>query len=680
MFECLNILRFERRIEPSIVRRFQRPNVRRFNRLSVRKTRFIKLDPMTRSSYTLWVRNAALDQPMQTSGLAVSFYSSTGLVKVVRPPPVRNITGPIWGPTPVPTVSNKCGPRPTTLQPTRHPTPVPTLVPTPSPTSIPTLAPSAAPTGLPSLLPTLSVVPSQRPTLLPSLLPTSAPSSAPSLTPTNLPSSLPTFQPTMLPMGMPSTLPTLGPTSAPTLEPTLLPTQSVLVVTKPQAVVFGCNDTVIIEWKLYGLASNTICTAVNIYLYDSQGTFLSILATSYSAAGGSYSWTRPISYCGSTMKVRVQCSTSVGYAAYSSDFIIADVPTLLPTLLPTTVPTLLPTTFPSLLPTSQPSSTPTLRPSGYPTLEPSSSPTLMPSLSPSSLPSLLPIPRPSLSFQPTMIPTQEPTRVPTINPTALPTIAPTLGPSFLPSALPSAAPTLDPTLQPTPQPSISPEPTKTPSSKPTSMPTPAPTLIPSSVPSFRPSALPTSIPTLEPTPLPTTEPTPLPTFDRWCIKERTSGEAECTYHDQPLSGNYTMDKEWGDLRNVGILPVWAIKQNRWRSEFLRVACFDLDEVSGKLLLRECQRYMSAEAFGHVHRAATCPPVDDACGPENDKKWYCSSAVPGGIYQCPERASTMIFCPNRSPCVQPEIDVTTRSIEKVKKLMCTAGGKDFDLLE
>ena len=102
-----------------------------------------------------------------------------------------------------------------------------------------------------------------------------------------------------------------------------------------------------------------------------------------------------------------------------------------------------------------------------------------------------------------------------------------------------------------------------------------------------------------------------------------------------------------------------------------------NDTTGKLALRECQRFMNAEAFGHVHRAATCPPVDDSCASIKDNnKWFCSAAVPGGMYRCPDRASTMQFCPGRSPCVQPEDDVTTGDVDVVKQKMCTSS-KDFD---
>ena len=83
-----------------------------------------------------------------------------------------------------------------------------------------------------------------------------------------------------------------------------------------------------------------------------------------------------------------------------------------------------------------------------------------------------------------------------------------------------------------------------------------------------------------------------------------------------------------------------------------------------------------EAFGRVHRSSTCPPVDDVCSATDDGQWFCSQAVPGGIYRCPDRAASMVFCPKRSPCVQPEEGFSTGDVEAVKHAFCTSS-KDFD---
>jgi len=52
------------------------------------------LNPMIETTYTLWVRNSNLDQPIDTAGLKVNVYTADGLVKtVVPPPPCGNATG-----------------------------------------------------------------------------------------------------------------------------------------------------------------------------------------------------------------------------------------------------------------------------------------------------------------------------------------------------------------------------------------------------------------------------------------------------------------------------------------------------------------------------------------------------------------------------------------------------------
>jgi hypothetical protein len=54
----------------------------------------IYLNPMIETTYTLWVRNSNLDQPLDTAALRVSLYTSSGPVTyVVPPPPCGNATG-----------------------------------------------------------------------------------------------------------------------------------------------------------------------------------------------------------------------------------------------------------------------------------------------------------------------------------------------------------------------------------------------------------------------------------------------------------------------------------------------------------------------------------------------------------------------------------------------------------
>ena len=53
----------------------------------------IVLSPMLATSYSLWVRNSALDQPLMTSGLRAHLYSSAGLLgQVTQPAPCGNAT------------------------------------------------------------------------------------------------------------------------------------------------------------------------------------------------------------------------------------------------------------------------------------------------------------------------------------------------------------------------------------------------------------------------------------------------------------------------------------------------------------------------------------------------------------------------------------------------------------
>ena len=43
----------------------------------------VYLDPMVETTYTVWVRNSGLDQPLDTSGLRVTLYTKSGRVKQV---------------------------------------------------------------------------------------------------------------------------------------------------------------------------------------------------------------------------------------------------------------------------------------------------------------------------------------------------------------------------------------------------------------------------------------------------------------------------------------------------------------------------------------------------------------------------------------------------------------------
>jgi hypothetical protein len=424
---------------------------------------------------------------------------------------------------------------------------------------------------------------------------------------------------------------------------------------------------VTITWKLYGADANSECDTVNLYSYYSSGTFIASIATSQDVSDESYTWTNP-GNCGSNIKVRVQCSTAVAFSDYSGSFGIDLAPTAAPTALPSASPSLSPSSVPTLQPTSAPSLGPTLEPTRSPSLGPSSLPTLLPTLAPSLSPTMEPTPDPPTAV-PSLEPSSAPTLVPSLEPTAPPTLEPTLVPSLVPSLPPSGAPSLAPSAAPTTLPSLEPssytkDPSLVPTLNPTAMPSLAPTIAPSPAPTIFPTALPTARPSLAPTRLPTPAPTPIPTYDDWCLED-VMAEPECTYHDQPLDGNYSEGVHF-----------WAAKRNLRRSEWLRLACFGFDETSGRLLLRECQRYMSSEAFGRVHRSSTCPPVDDACSATDDGQWFCSQAVPGGIYRCPDRAASMVFCPKRSPCVQPEEGFSTGDVEAVKHAFCTSS-KDFD---
>jgi hypothetical protein len=60
---------------------------------TVHQVEVLYLNPMIETTYTLWVRNTGLDQPIDTSALRVSLYTASGPIKTVVPtPPCGNST------------------------------------------------------------------------------------------------------------------------------------------------------------------------------------------------------------------------------------------------------------------------------------------------------------------------------------------------------------------------------------------------------------------------------------------------------------------------------------------------------------------------------------------------------------------------------------------------------------
>lgn len=126
-----------------------------------------------------------------------------------------------------------------------------------------------------------------------------------------------------------------------------------------------------------------------------------------------------------------------------SDYVIDDLPTVLPTPRPTRVPTYSPTrkptTLPTFAPTRKPIPKPTVRPTRLPTARPTTSyPTNVPT---TAQPTLEPT-----SSQPTVEPTIEPTKIPIYHPTFEPTKIPTYAPISEPTVEPTKIPTDTPTF------------------------------------------------------------------------------------------------------------------------------------------------------------------------------------------------------------------------------------------
>jgi hypothetical protein len=55
-------------------------------------TQVVYLDPMVETTYTVWVRNSGLDQPLDTSGLRVTLYTKSGRVKQVMRGPLLSLS------------------------------------------------------------------------------------------------------------------------------------------------------------------------------------------------------------------------------------------------------------------------------------------------------------------------------------------------------------------------------------------------------------------------------------------------------------------------------------------------------------------------------------------------------------------------------------------------------------
>ena len=143
----------------------------------------------------------------------------------------------------------------------------------------------------------------------------------------------------------------------------------------------------------------------------------------------------------------------------------------------------------------------------------------------------------------------------------------------------------------------------------------------------------------------------------------------CPYHDTPM------------VDDGSAAPFWASPDNLARAEFLRLLCLEysvFDDNAGNvvsnLVTHECQRYMSATAFGYVSLdQVECPPADDdACdsGEGDDGFWHCSGNVARGLYKCPGGAETMVFCPGDADvCSKPHDPVRIDSDEDPRERMC-----------